>query len=184
MFQPLEVCIGLRYTRAKRRNHFISFISLVSILGIALGIMALITVLSVMNGFEQELRTRILSMASHATIQGADGPLADWQATAGVAREDPRVVGVAPFVRGETMLIYDQHVSGAMISGILPEVEPEVSEVGDHLLVGRLADLRAGEYGIILGQELAWNLGADIGDQVTVVSPQANLSPVGLLPQL
>ncbi|MEE8428590.1 MAG: lipoprotein-releasing ABC transporter permease subunit [Gammaproteobacteria bacterium] len=184
MFQPLAVCIGLRYTRAKRRNHFISFISLVSMSGIALGITALITVLSVMNGFEQELRDRILSMTSHATIQGVEGPLADWQDIAATAREEGRVVGVAPFVRGETMLVHDQQVSGAMIRGILPELEPEVSEVGEHMQDGQLRDLRAGEYGIILGQELAWSLDVDVGQQITVVSPQANLSPAGLLPRL
>lgn len=184
MFQPVEVCIGLRYTRAKRRNHFISFISLVSMSGIALGITALITVLSVMNGFEQELRARILSMASHATIQGVEGPLTDWQDIAATAREEGHVVGVAPYVRGETMLVHDQQVSGAMIRGILPELEPEVSQVGEHLQVGQLQDLRAGEYGIILGQELAWSLGVDVGQQITVVSPQANLSPAGLLPRL
>ncbi|MEE8342783.1 MAG: lipoprotein-releasing ABC transporter permease subunit [Gammaproteobacteria bacterium] len=184
MFQPLEVCIGLRYTRAKRRNHFISFISLVSMSGIALGITALITVLSVMNGFEQELRARILSMASHATIQGVEGPLMDWQDIAARAREEGRVAGVAPYVQGETMLVHNQQVSGAMIRGILPELEPEVSQVGEHLQVGQLQDLRAGEYGIILGQELAWSLGVEVGQQITVVSPQANLSPAGLLPRL
>jgi len=184
MFQPLELCIGLRYTRAKRRNHFISFISLVSMLGIALGITALITVLSVMNGFEQELRTRILSMASHATIQGINAPLTDWQDVAEMVREEPRVAGIAPFVRGEGMLVHDQQVSGVLVRGVLPELEPEVSQVGEYLQTGQLSDLKSGEYGIILGQELAWSLGVIIGDPITLVAPQANLTPAGMLPRL
>ena len=184
MFRPLEIWIGLRYTGAKRRNHFISFISLISMLGIALGVAALITVLSVMNGFEQELRSRILGMASHASISGYRQPLQDWRRAAGLAMRHPEVVGVAPYVQGEVMLTRGQKVSGALVRGILPDREPAVSTVGEHLQSGSLADLQAGEYRIILGSELAWSLGVRVGDSVTVITPQANFSPAGILPRL
>jgi len=184
MFRPLEIWIGLRYTAAKRRNHFISFISLISMLGIALGVAALITVLSVMNGFEQELRTRILGMASHASISGNREPLANWQKAAELAAQHPEVVGVAPYAEGEVMLTQGRKVSGALIRGILPNREPAVSTVGENMSIGRLTDLLAGEYRIILGSELAYSLGARVGDSVTVVTPQANFSPAGILPRL
>lgn len=184
MFRPLALYIGLRYTGAKRRNHFISFISLISILGIGLGVAALITVLSVMNGFEQELRTRILGMASHASISGDREPLLDWQRVARHARQHPQVEGVAPYVRGEVMLTRGSKVSGALVRGILPEREPAVSTVGEHMRAGRLTDLQPGEYRIILGSELAYSLGARIGDDITMVTPQANYSPAGVLPRL
>ncbi len=184
MFRPLEIWIGLRYTGAKRRNHFISFISLISMLGIALGVAALITVLSVMNGFEEELRTRILGMASHATISGYQQPLEDWQKIASLAKQHPEVVGVAPYVQEEVMLTRGKKVSGALIRGILPAREPAVSTVGKHMLAGRLEDLQAGEYRIILGSELAASLRAHVGDSITVVTPQANFSPAGILPRL
>ncbi len=184
MFRPLALFIGLRYTGAKRRNHFISFISLISIIGIGLGVAALITVLSVMNGFEQELRTRILGMASHASISGYQQPLADWEQAADLAMEHPQVVGVAPYVQGEIMLTKGKKVSGALVRGIVPALEPDVSTVGEHMRTGRLEDLQAGEYRIILGAELAYSLGARVGDQVTMVTPQANFSPAGVLPRL
>jgi len=184
MFRPLALYIGLRYTGAKRRNHFISFISLISIVGIGLGVAALITVLSVMNGFEQELRTRILGMASHASISGSRQPLADWEAAAGLAMEHAQVVGVAPYVQGEIMLTKGKKVSGALVRGILPGMEPDVSTVGEHMRSGRLEDLQPGEYRIILGAELAYSLSARLGDQITMVTPQANFSPAGVLPRL
>ncbi len=184
MFRPLALYIGLRYTSAKRRNHFISFISLTSIIGIGLGVTALITVLSVMNGFEQELRTRILGMTSHASISGSRQPLAEWEEAAGLAMENPQVVGVAPYVQGEIMLTKGKKVSGALVRGILPAMEPDVSTVGEHMRSGRLEDLQPGEYRIILGAELAYSLGARPGDRITMVTPQANFSPAGVLPRL
>ncbi|MDT8387571.1 MAG: lipoprotein-releasing ABC transporter permease subunit [Thiogranum sp.] len=184
MFRPLDLCIGLRYTGAKRRNHFISFISLISILGIGLGVAALITVLSVMNGFEQELRQRILGMASHASISGYRQPLSNWQQAAENAMQHPEVVGVAPYVEGEVMLTRGGNVSGALVRGILPDREPAVSTVGEHLMAGNLEDLESGAFRIILGVELAFSLGAQIGDHVTLVTPQANFSPAGVLPRL
>lgn len=184
MFKPLEVYVGLRYTRAKRRNHFISFISLSSMLGIALGVTALITVLSVMNGFEKELRERILGMASHATISRFRGELQDWPAVSERARGHPRVVGVAPYVQGEAMLTRGRYVRGALVQGVLPRQEPEVSDIDDYMVAGRLASLRPGEFNVLLGRGLAASLGARIGDKVTLVAPKATSSPAGILPRL
>ncbi len=184
MFKPLEVYVGLRYTRAKRRNHFISFISLSSMLGIALGVTALITVLSVMNGFEKELRERILGMASHATISRFRGALDDWPAVAERARQHPRVVGVAPYVQGEAMLTRGRYVRGAQVRGVLPEREPQVSDIGTYMIAGTLDSLRSGEYNVLLGNGLAGALGVRVGDKVTLVAPKATPTPAGILPRL
>lgn len=184
MFQPYEIFIGLRYTRAKRRNHFISFISAISILGIALGVTALITVLSVMNGFENELRQRILSMASHATIASYSGGLNGWQQIAATANAHPRVLGTAPYVEGQVMMVNGRQVSGALIRGIEPALEPQVSDVGEKMQVGQLESLRAGEYGIVLGAELAQFLGVFSGDKLMLVMPDAQITPVGVLPRV
>ncbi len=185
MFRPLELFIGLRYTRAKRRNHFISFISLTSMLGIALGITALITVLSVMNGFQQELRGRILSMTAHATISRWNGLVEDWQGLRDQAqRSSPEVLGGAPYIRGEAMLNHASLVSGALLQGILPAEEKQVSHIGDKMVHGTLDDLRPGAFGIILGKALANALGVNMGDKVTVITPQANITAAGILPRL
>jgi lipoprotein-releasing system permease protein len=184
MFRPLELFIGLRYTRAKRRNHFISFISLFSILGIALGVTVLITVMSVMNGFQKELRDRILGMASHITINGYQGNLADWNEHLEKVKQNPEVLGVAPFIRSEGMLTHGQFVHGVLIRGVLPELEPTVSEVGEKMVDGSLNDLQPGEYRIIIGKYLARSLGASIGDKITLLSPQAQVTPAGVLPRM
>jgi lipoprotein-releasing system permease protein len=184
MFRPLELFIGLRYTRAKRRNHFISFISLSSMLGMALGITALITVLSVMNGFQQELRGRILSMTAHATLSRWDGLVDDWRALLEKTSHHPEVQGGAPYIRGEAMLNHVSLVSGALLQGVLPQEERQVSDIGDKMVQGSLDDLRPGEFGIILGQELANALAIQMGDKVTVITPQANVTPAGVLPRL
>lgn len=183
MFQPLPLAIGLRYTRAKRRTQFISFISAVSMLGIALGITALITVISVMNGFEQELRTRILGMVAHATVSGVDGSLADWQRAVGEAESDPRVLGAAPYVEREAMLQAGR-VQGVLLRGVSPELEPRVSELADKMVEGKLADLVPGQFGIILGRDLSLMLGLRVGDPVTVFVPEFRTTPVGVLPQM
>jgi lipoprotein-releasing system permease protein len=185
MFRPLALCIGLRYTRAKRRNGFISFISAASVLGIALGVTALITVVSVMNGFEKELRARILGMISHATISGAGAGLAEteWQSAIALAARDPRVIGSAPYVEREAML-QGQQVAGAIIRGIDPAQEVTVSEIAGDIKTGSLEALRPGDFGIVLGQELAWVLGAQLGDKVTVYAPEVRSTPVGAMPTL
>jgi lipoprotein-releasing system permease protein len=184
MFRPLELFVGLRYTHAKRRTHFISFISLTSMLGIALGVTALITVLSVMNGFEGELRERILGMTSHATITTYSGRLGEWKRLQQSAMQHDAVMAAAPFVRGESMLSAGKQVSGAIIRGILPEEEETVSDVLMHLNSGNIQHLKGGDYGIILGSELAHALGVGPGDYVTVVSPQVMIGPAGILPRL
>ncbi len=185
MFRPLELYIGLRYLRAKRRNQFISFISMTSMLGIVLGVTALITVLSVMNGFEKEVRERILGMASHITISGYNGPLQDWRRLDERVRKlEPRVIGAAPYIRKEAMFSAGRAVTGALVRGILPELDPEVSDVWEHMLVGDLADLRPGEFNIVLGRGLARSLGVMPGDKVTMVTPQASSTPAGIMPRM
>ncbi len=184
MFKPLIFYIGLRYTRAKRRTQFISFITLTSVLGIALGVTALITVLSVMNGFESELRERILGMTSHATVTGQSGQLDNWQELDQRLVDYPHIQGTAPFINGQVMINADRRVSGTMLSGILPENEAKVSEVAAKMKEGKLTDLVPGEYGIILGLELANYLGVVVGDKITVISPQVNSTPAGVVPRM
>jgi lipoprotein-releasing system permease protein len=181
---PYELFIGLRYTRAKRRNHFISFISLTSMLGIALGVAALITVLSVMNGFQNELRTRILGVASHVQISGPGDVLSDWQAVAALAASNPRVIAAAPYVNVQGMLTFDGAVRGSVIRGILPEREERVAEIGSHMKAGTLAALRPGEFGIVLGSELARALAVIAGDKLTLIAPQGQVTPAGIVPRL
>ncbi|MGZ8226875.1 MAG: lipoprotein-releasing ABC transporter permease subunit [Methylococcaceae bacterium] len=184
MFKPLIFYIGLRYTRAKRRTQFISFITLTSILGIALGVTALITVLSVMNGFEAELRERILGMTSHATITGKSGQLDDWQKLEQRIKDYPHVEGSAPFITGQVMINADRRVSGAMLNGIMPEYEGQVSEVAEKMTVGKLSDLVPSQYNVVLGAELANYLGVIIGDKITIISPQINSTPAGIVPRM
>ncbi len=183
MIRPFELFIGLRYTRAKRRNLFISFISLISILGIVVGIMALITVLSVMNGFGQELRSRILGFVSHVTISGADGKLSDWRDVAEKVSSNASVVGRAPYITGQGMLVRGAAASGVLVRGILPSEEPQVSDLDQKMAIGRLANLQPQSFGIILGQALAWKLDATIGSRVSLVIPQALVTPVGVVPR-
>lgn len=182
MFRPLEVFIGLRYTRAKRRNHFISFISLVSILGIAVGVTALITVISVMNGFEQELKNRILGMVAHATIEGVDETVRDWPEAMKLAYANKHVLGAAPYVERQAML-QGARVSGAILRGVMPDLEPKVSEVDRRMVQGHLTDLEPGRFGIVLGKELAMTLGVGVGDLVTVYAPEFSATPIGAIPR-
>ncbi len=184
MFRPFELYVGLRYTRAKRRNHFISFISMSSMLGIALGVMALITVLSVMNGFEKEVRERILDMVSHLTVTDYRRGIADWPSVARATESHPKVIASAPYVEGEGMLIRGKGVNGARIRGVLPEQEPGVSAVAGKMEVGQLSDLRPGSFSVILGRDLARILGVDVGDKVTMVTPSLNVTPAGMAPRL
>lgn len=184
MFRPLSVYIGARYTRAKRRNHFISFISMTSMLGVALGVAALITVLSVMNGFEKELRERILGMTSHAFVTGSDGTLSDWQKAETLIEGFPRVINTAPFVEGQAMLNQGSRVRGTQIRGIDPALEPKVSSIGDKIIQGRFDSLQPGSYGIILGKDLAIAMGVGTGDKITVITPHVTPTPAGVIPRL
>lgn len=184
MFQPKELFIGLRYTRAKRKNHFVSFIAFISIAGVALGVFALIVVLSVMNGFGNELRDRTLSMTSHATVTGFDGTIDEWPVAKANALTHPDVIAAAPYIKKEVMLSNGKRVSGALIRGILPSDEITVSTVNNSMVSGVLSDLKSGEYGIVLGKELANALGIFEGSKVTVITTQASVTVVGVMPRL
>ena len=182
--RPYELFVGLRYTRAKRRTHFISFISLISMLGIALGIAALITVMSVMNGFEREVRARILGAAAHIQLLGGEGGLADWQAVADAAAKDPEVVGAAPFVQAQGLLSNGSAVRGVYVRGIVPEAENRVAEFGKHMRAGALEALQPGGFGIVIGIGIARALQLQVGDKVTLIAPQGQVTPAGLMPRL
>jgi lipoprotein-releasing system permease protein len=184
MFKPVELFVGLRYTRAKRRNHFISFISLSSMMGIALGVTALITVLSVMNGFEKEVRERILDMVSHLTVTDFDGRLKNWPKVLETTKTNKNVIAAAPYIEAQGMLINGTRVNGSLIRGVLPEKEPDVSNVSSKMKAGRFTDLKPGKFGVILGQDLARILDVHVGDKVTMVTPSANVTPAGVAPRL
>ncbi len=184
MLLPFELFVGLRYTRAKRRNHFISFISMTSMVGIALGVAALIVVLSVMNGFQHELRTRILGVASHMQISGPGNALADWQGVASFVHGRPEVMASAPYIMAHGMLSFGQAVQGTVVRGVLPEREDQVAEIGAHMRAGDFAALQPGAFGIVLGAELAHALGAGVGDRVVVMAPQGQFTPAGVVPRL
>lgn len=184
MYQPLTLFVGLRYLRAKRRNHFISFISLASMAGIAIGIMVLITVISVMNGFERELRERILGMISHASIHGHQDSFPDWPRLVKEIQTHPQVLGAAPFIERETLLRGEDRIGGAMIRGIDPELEPQIGQILDIMRAGRLDDLVPGQWQVILGVDLARRLGVSPGDTVTIYAPEIRVTPAGVVPQV
>jgi lipoprotein-releasing system permease protein len=179
-----EFLIGLRYTRAKRSNGFISFISLISIVGIALGVAALIIVLSVMNGFQEEVRNRILGMASHITITSPSNSLLNWQQTAQIAQQNPHVKGTAPYVLGQGLFTNGSQVKGVLVRGINPAEEPKVSEITEKMLVGSASKLQANDFSVVLGWNLAQELGVSMGDKVTLITPQGQVTPAGLIPRL
>ena len=182
--QPYELFIGLRYTRAKRRNHFISFISLISMLGIGLGVMALIVVLSVMNGFQKEIRARILGVTPHLQVSSDGGQLNDWPRVLDIIAKHPEVRAAAPYVSGQGMVSLNESVQGVMVRGILPDAEQKLTALGDKMKRGALNDLRAGEFGVVLGVDLARSLGAHVGDSVLLITPQGQITPAGMLPRL
>lgn len=175
--------IGLRYTSAKRRNHFISFISLTSMIGLIIGVALLITVLSVMNGFDRELQQRILGMVPHAVIKPY-GVMTDWQILDQQVSEHEDVIAAAPFIKAQGMVARNGAVSGIQLNGVLPEEESQVSIISQHMVQGTLDDLKSGEFGIIIGEILARQLRINLGDKVTVVLPEASLTPAGVFPRL
>jgi lipoprotein-releasing system permease protein len=184
---PYEIFVGLRYTRARRgsgRNGFVSFIAFTSMAGIALGVAALIVVLSVMNGFQDELRTRILSVASHIEVRAMSGNMQDWQTVARIAQANPRVKAEAPYILGQAMLSAGDANRGALVRGIDPALEDTVADIGAHMKSGSLAALVPGEFGIVLGIELARALGVRTGDSVVVIIPQGTVTPAGALPRV
>lgn len=176
--------IGARYSRAKRRNGFISFISAISMIGIALGVWVLITVISIMNGFGNELRGRVLDVTSHVTVNAQSGWLSDWQSLGGVLNAHPEVQGHAPYVYAQGLATHGGAVSGTLVRGVLPEEESKVSPISEHMLDGDFSKLAAGDYNIVLGEGLADTLRAEVGNKITLISPQGQSTPAGLMPRL
>jgi lipoprotein-releasing system permease protein len=179
-----ELLVGLRYTRARRRNRFIGINSLVSMIGIMVGVWALIVVLSVMNGFQKEVRTRILGVASHIQITSVNNRLTDWQPIARMAAQHAHVVATAPFVQAQAMLAAGPAVRGALVRGILPEQEEKVADLGKQMKMGSLEALKPGEFGVVLGIDLARGLQVLPGDKVAFVAPQGLVTPAGVIPRL
>ena len=184
MYSPFEVFIGLRYLRARRRERFIAFISLLSISGIAVGVMALITILSVMNGFEKELTDRTLAMVSHATVERNGGPMTDWRQAATALEQQAGIVAVAPYLKADAMLVHGNRARAIALRGILPEPESRVSLLADRMQVGKLADLTRGRFGMFIGSELARGLGVSPGDVITLVVPRVNENMTMVAPRL
>jgi len=182
MFKPISLYIGLRYTRARRSNHFISFIALVSMIGLTLGVAVLITVLSVMNGFDRELKNRVLGMIPQATVSSTQ-ILTDWPELAKKVEQHEHVKGVAPFTQLQGMITAHGQVSGLMVTGIEPEYEKKVSIIQDHMVEGNIDQLKKGEFGIVLGKQLTDALGLGLNDSVTLVLPEATPSPAGVVPR-
>ncbi|WP_313344044.1 lipoprotein-releasing ABC transporter permease subunit [Stenotrophomonas sp.] len=183
MFKPIPVAIGLRYLRAKRRNGFISFISMASILGIALGVTVLITTLAVMSGFQKEIRDRLLQMTAHTTITADGAPMSDWQRAVEVAHKDPRVAGAAPYIEIQAMLS-GPRVQGAIVQGIDPALEPAVSVINTKVTKGSFDSITPGSYNLLVGKELATWLGVDVGDTVLVTLAEVQGTPMGAMPRL
>ncbi|MCU1724902.1 lipoprotein-releasing ABC transporter permease subunit [Pseudomonas sp. 5P_5.1_Bac1] len=183
MFRPLFVYIGTRYTRAKRRNHFVSFISLTSMIGLALGVVVMIVVLSVMNGFDHEMRTRVLGMVPHATLETGQ-PLSDWPALADRVKQNPSVLAVAPFTQMQGLLTHEGKVQKVLLNGVDPAQERKVSIIGDFIREGRLEDLEPGSFGIMIGDKAAAKLGVSVGDKLTFVAPEVTVTPAGMFPRM
>ncbi|KQR07498.1 lipoprotein-releasing ABC transporter permease subunit [Xanthomonas nasturtii] len=183
MFKPIPVAIGLRYLRAKRRNGFISFISMASILGIALGVTVLITTLAVMSGFQKEIRDRLLQMAAHATVSAEGAPMRDWQHAVEVAMADPRVAGAAPYIETESLL-QGPRKQPAIVRGIVPAEENKVSVLAKKMQQGSVDSLTPGSYNIVIGKELALWLGVDVGDSIVVLLSDTQATPLGAMPRL
>ena len=179
-----QVFIGLRYVMSKRRNRFISFISLVSVMSIALGVIVLTTVLSVVNGFERVLTEHLIGMEAEASVIGYGSSLQDWEEVADRVRQHPGVSGVAPYVESEGMVTLNEQVKGVLVRGILPGAEPQVSFIPEKIITGDLHALALGEFGVVLGADLMEMLHADPGDRVTLVSPAAMITPAGIIPRL
>jgi len=183
IFRPLFVFIGTRYTRAKRRNHFVSFISLTSIIGLALGVVVMIVVLSVMNGFDHEMRTRVLGMVPHATVESGEA-ISDWPSLAAKVKQNPQVLAVAPFTQMQGLLTNDGKVSKVLLNGIDPGLERQVSIIDNFMQQGRLDDLAPGSFGIVIGDKAATKLGVAIGDKLTFVAPEVTVTPGGVFPRM
>ncbi len=183
MFRPLPVYIGARYTSARRRGLFVSFISFTSMIGLALGVLVMIVVLSVMNGFDHEMRTRVLGMVPHATVE-SPLPIDDWQALGQQLREHPQVIAVAPFIQMQGLLTHRGQVTKILINAVEPELEPQVSIIDQFFREGSLASLAPGEFGIVIGDRAATKLGVGVGDKITFVAPEVTVTPAGVFPRM
>lgn len=183
MFKPFPIFVGLRYTRAKRRSHFVSFISFTSMLGLILGVMVMILVLSVMNGFDREMRERVLGMIPQATIETYQ-PIDDWQALAKNIKQNPEVIGVAPFLKMQGMLSFNGQIESILANGIDPQAENNVSIISQYFTEGTLDDLVPSEFGIIIGSGIAKKLNAKIGNKITYIMPEASVTPAGIFPRM
>jgi len=183
MASGFEYWVGSRYVRSRSSNGFVSLISAISMFGIAIAVMVLILVLSVVNGFERELKDRLLAMTAHATIEGVDGRMEDWEALSKVAGGNPRVSATAPFIEGQGLLVFGEQLSGVELRGIDPVAENAVSGVGDTLLEGELASLEPGAFNIVLGVELANALQVGVGDKVTATLAEGIVTPAGVVPR-
>ncbi len=181
MFKPLPLFIGLRYTRAKKSNHFVSFISLSSMLGIGLGVMVLITVLSVMNGFDDEIHKRFFGMAPEITLTGADDKLSNWEELAAKLQKVPGVIGLAPFVGAQGLLTHEGQVIPIILTGIIPSYEEHITKLKHKIILGDMSDLD--HFGMVIGESLANTLGVTIGEKVTIMIPQATVTPAGMVPR-
>jgi lipoprotein-releasing system permease protein len=185
MFRPFSLFIGSRYANLKRKDHFITFLSLVSMIGIALGVMVLITVLSVMNGFTKEIRTRILSVTPHLTVsQWGQQPVVDWRGLANIMSKHKEVVATGPYIDGQGMFIQSGQMRGTIVKGVLPEEIEAVFPLKEILVAGSLENLQPGKFGAILGVQLAKHLGVGIGDKVTLVVPEVMVSMAGAMPRM
>ena len=181
---PYEWQISLRYFRAKKQSKLMSFVAMIPSLCIGIGVAALIIVLSVMNGFQKEIRTKMTDNMSHLEISNAQGGLDDWAQVAKVGRAQAHVTGAAPFVEGQALFSYSNTVQGVILRGIAPDQENQVTEVGKHMVEGAITDLKAGEFGVIIGTQLARQLDVRVGDKIAVMTPQGNLTPAGMMPRV
>jgi lipoprotein-releasing system permease protein len=179
-----EWLIGTRYLRSAHRRGFVSFVALMSVIGLALGVAVLITVMSVLNGYERELRNRMLSVTSHATISGIDGVIPNWEAARAMAARQPGVNAVVPYVESRGLFALGSRVTGAMVRGVIPAEERKASGLGDRVSAGTLEDLVPGQYKVILGSALATELGAKVGDTVVLMTPQGSATPAGFAPRM
>jgi lipoprotein-releasing system permease protein len=184
MFQSYVWIIGGRHLRSTHRRGFVSFVALISVLGLMLGVATLIVVLSALNGFERELRTRILSVTSHATIYGPGGVLTNWAEVQRVAIGVPHVTAAVPYIEAEALFMLDKRVTGAMVRGVLPDEERKATGLAQRITQGSLEDLRAKEYGIILGSALARELNAQLGSMIVLIAPQGTATPTGVVPRM
>ncbi len=184
MFSKFEILIGLRYIRAKQRNRFVSFISLTSIIGIALGVAALITVLSVMNGFQREIRNKIVGVTSHMQIMSPSNSISNWQDIGKLALQDKNVLAFAPYIDGQGLISFDGSVGGVLIRGIDPQLEPQVDDITKQMSKGSFSSLESSTYNIVIGIDLARQMGAGIGDKITIITPDGQITPAGMIPRL